>query len=414
MAKKPVPGTPSWLREPNDRTALALLLEHGALTRNRLGELTGLSKPTAAQMVARLERRAHRGGRRGLRRPRPERGQLRRARRPRARRRHRHRRQRHRRDRRRRARHASTRSSRSPSTARAATAPPRGATCRAAIEAACSAAAAEHRTRCSVVSHRRAGRDRPAHRRALLHRHPPRLAAHGRAPAARGRARPRGAHRQRREPRRHRRTRRRARAPDTASFALLWMGDGLGLAVDLGGTVHRGAAGGAGEIGYLPVPREASAIDPDGEDLQDLLGGEAVARLARQHGVTGDARLRCSPRSPATRSATRSSRPSPRASRSGRPRARRARPRAGRARRPDRHRRRRAPRRPGQRRNRPRPAVAADRHAHPPSQNPCAPRSQRKCSSTRCRSASWTRSAPSHLHHQNYADTIRTIHRKEQ
>jgi len=47
---------------------------------------------------------------------------------------------------------------------------------------------------------------------------------------------------------------------DVASFALLWMGDGLGLAVDLGGTLHRGAAGGAGEIGYLPVPREAEGL----------------------------------------------------------------------------------------------------------------------------------------------------------
>ena len=33
--------------------ALTRLLEHGPLTRNRLGELSGLSKPTAAQMVAR-------------------------------------------------------------------------------------------------------------------------------------------------------------------------------------------------------------------------------------------------------------------------------------------------------------------------------------------------------------------------
>ncbi len=49
------PGTPSWLRERNDRTALEALFEHGPLTRNRLGELTGMSKPTAAQMVARLE-----------------------------------------------------------------------------------------------------------------------------------------------------------------------------------------------------------------------------------------------------------------------------------------------------------------------------------------------------------------------
>src|SRR3954454_13365278 len=51
----PVRGTPGWLRETNDRAALALLLEHGVLTRNRIGELSGLSKPTASQIVSRLE-----------------------------------------------------------------------------------------------------------------------------------------------------------------------------------------------------------------------------------------------------------------------------------------------------------------------------------------------------------------------
>jgi predicted NBD/HSP70 family sugar kinase len=66
---------------------------------------------------------------------------------------------------------------------------------------------------------------------------------------------------------------------DAASFALLWLGDGLGLAVDLGGKLHRGAAGGAGEIGYLPVPRAAEGLVPGAEDLTDLLGGDAVAPL---------------------------------------------------------------------------------------------------------------------------------------
>ena len=48
------PGTPSLLRGINDRAALDLLLEHGPLSRTRLGELTGLSKPTAAQLLSRL------------------------------------------------------------------------------------------------------------------------------------------------------------------------------------------------------------------------------------------------------------------------------------------------------------------------------------------------------------------------
>ena len=48
------PGTPSLLRGINDRAALDLLLEHGPLSRTQLGELTGLSKPTAAQLLTRL------------------------------------------------------------------------------------------------------------------------------------------------------------------------------------------------------------------------------------------------------------------------------------------------------------------------------------------------------------------------
>jgi predicted NBD/HSP70 family sugar kinase len=50
------PGTPRLLRGMNDRAALDLLLEHGPLSRTKLGELTGLSKPTASQLLARLER----------------------------------------------------------------------------------------------------------------------------------------------------------------------------------------------------------------------------------------------------------------------------------------------------------------------------------------------------------------------
>ncbi|MYU36610.1 ROK family protein [Streptomyces sp. SID8358] len=49
------PGTPRVLRAMNDRAALDLLLEHGPLTRTKIGKLTGLSKPTASQLLARLE-----------------------------------------------------------------------------------------------------------------------------------------------------------------------------------------------------------------------------------------------------------------------------------------------------------------------------------------------------------------------
>jgi predicted NBD/HSP70 family sugar kinase len=57
MSQSRLPGTPSLLRAINDRAALDLLLERGPLTRAQLGELTGLSKVTASQLVERLEER---------------------------------------------------------------------------------------------------------------------------------------------------------------------------------------------------------------------------------------------------------------------------------------------------------------------------------------------------------------------
>jgi predicted NBD/HSP70 family sugar kinase len=71
-------------------------------------------------------------------------------------------------------------------------------------------------------------------------------------------------------------------------FALLWLGEeGLGLAIDIGGVMLRGARGGAGEIGYMPM----FASPKQGEEtvaLQQLVGGPAVLALARTHGVAGD------------------------------------------------------------------------------------------------------------------------------
>jgi predicted NBD/HSP70 family sugar kinase len=78
--------------------------------------------------------------------------------------------------------------------------------------------------------------------------------------------------------------RRRGVGREADGFALLWLGaDGLGLAIDIGGTLMRGARGGAGEIGYMPL----YAPDPthDKIALQDLVGGAAVLALARDHGI---------------------------------------------------------------------------------------------------------------------------------
>jgi predicted NBD/HSP70 family sugar kinase len=70
------------------------------------------------------------------------------------------------------------------------------------------------------------------------------------------------------------------------SFCLLWLGTGVGLATDLGGALLRGSRGGAGEIGYLPIcaghaPQWAGGT----QDLQDLMGGEAVIALAAEYGI---------------------------------------------------------------------------------------------------------------------------------
>jgi predicted NBD/HSP70 family sugar kinase len=68
------------------------------------------------------------------------------------------------------------------------------------------------------------------------------------------------------------------------SFAVLWVSVGLGLAIDLGGRLHRGATGGAGEIGYMPVLGAPLGRRPT--DFTDLVGAPAVRALAREHGIT--------------------------------------------------------------------------------------------------------------------------------
>ncbi|MBV1849459.1 ROK family transcriptional regulator [Catellatospora sp. NEAU-YM18] len=68
----------------------------------------------------------------------------------------------------------------------------------------------------------------------------------------------------------------------TDSFVLLWFGAGLGCAIDLGPSLLRGATGGAGEIGYVPV-----GLGGQPRDMQELVGGPAVLALAATYGITG-------------------------------------------------------------------------------------------------------------------------------
>ncbi|MFJ6796074.1 ROK family protein [Streptomyces sp. NPDC091268] len=78
-------------------------------------------------------------------------------------------------------------------------------------------------------------------------------------------------------------------ARDVDSFVLLWLGAGVGAAVVLDGRLRRGASGGAGEIGFLPVPgtgKLPSATDCDG-GFHALASRAAVTALAERHGFCG-------------------------------------------------------------------------------------------------------------------------------
>ncbi|MGC9380367.1 ROK family transcriptional regulator [Streptomyces sp. MH13] len=77
-------------------------------------------------------------------------------------------------------------------------------------------------------------------------------------------------------------------ARDRDTFVLLWLGLGIGAAVVLDGTLRRGVSGGAGEIGFMPVPGTRglpSATDCDG-GFHSVAGAAAVTALAARHGVT--------------------------------------------------------------------------------------------------------------------------------
>lgn len=268
------PGTPAWLAARNDRTAFRLLLEHGPLTRSRLGELSGLSKPTATQMLQRLERVGliHAVGEvSGGRGPNAVSYGVRVDR------------------------ITGVAVSVLASTIQAVvvdaadadhpvvdlptaslTRSPEGDV-RAAIAGACAAAGVDASTVSRVVIGVQAAFFVEGDELSLTDTLPgwPTVGSSARIARELGvevtidndvnlaamAERAAGA------------------AQDASSFALFWLGDGLGVGVDLDGSTHRGASGGAGEIGYLPVPRTAAALAPEANDFTDLLGGPAVVRL---------------------------------------------------------------------------------------------------------------------------------------
>ncbi|MCZ7420529.1 MULTISPECIES: ROK family transcriptional regulator [unclassified Micromonospora] len=76
-------------------------------------------------------------------------------------------------------------------------------------------------------------------------------------------------------------------AQGLADFVLVWVGAGVGLAIMLGGRLHHGSSGAAGEIGYLPVPGAPIPRDVSRRAkpaFQQLAGADAIRGLAREHG----------------------------------------------------------------------------------------------------------------------------------
>jgi predicted NBD/HSP70 family sugar kinase len=280
MSSTRLPGTPRLLRALNDRAALELLLTRGPLTRAKLGELTGLSKVTASQLVERLEERGlvtRVGEQAGGRGPNAQLYGV------------------------------------SPGSAHVVgvqvdldrvvaacaditgavtgraelstkdTDDPVGVVHRAVVEAATSA-------QTSVASVRRVvlgtpGLVDPASGDIMFAFNLPRwhkgllaalredlhtpvvfendvnLAAVAEAQA--------GA------------------ASGVEDFVLIWIGGGVGLAIVLGGRLHRGSTGAAGEIGYLPVPGAPIPRDVSRRSkpaFQQLAGADAVRAVAREHG----------------------------------------------------------------------------------------------------------------------------------
>lgn len=268
------PGTPAWLRTQNDLAAFRLLLERGPLSRTQLGSLSGMSKPTAGQMVARLEKL---GLVRAV-------GEISEARGP----------------------NAALYGVREDAvtgvavniladviqavvtdalgTVHPTALIPLGgdtrspeADIRHAVDAACAAAGVAIGEVCAVAIGVQAAVDTAADALSFTDTLPgwPQEGAAERIEDATGMTVvlendvTLAAIAERSTPERR----------AEASFAYVWLGDGIGAAVDMDGTVLRGVSGAAGEIGYLEVPRSAAALDPDALDYTDLLGGPAVVRL---------------------------------------------------------------------------------------------------------------------------------------
>ncbi|MER6775698.1 MULTISPECIES: ROK family transcriptional regulator [unclassified Streptomyces] len=71
-------------------------------------------------------------------------------------------------------------------------------------------------------------------------------------------------------------------------FFLLWNEEGIGAAMMFGGRLYRGRTGGAGEVGFMPVPGTPLVRNPEVAETggyQDLAGFQVVPEMARRHGI---------------------------------------------------------------------------------------------------------------------------------
>jgi predicted NBD/HSP70 family sugar kinase len=266
-----ITGTPAWLATQNDRTAFRLLLAHGPLSRSQLGELSGMSKPTAGQMILRLERAGLIG---------PA-GEVSGARGP----------------------NATAYGVRTDSltgvavsmledrieavlvdptdaehpvvvlpTTTAVRSPARDVT--RAVKAACRAAGVDRNSVSIVAIGVQAAFDDGADRLSLTDSLPgwPERGARAQIEKATGL-------RVILENDVNLATMAEGAATGAEDFAYLWLGVGLGVGLTTESGLRRGASGSAGEIGYLEVPRSAAAMDPEAADFTDLLGEPAMMKL---------------------------------------------------------------------------------------------------------------------------------------
>ncbi|WP_441247794.1 ROK family transcriptional regulator [Kitasatospora sp. McL0602] len=76
-------------------------------------------------------------------------------------------------------------------------------------------------------------------------------------------------------------------ARDQDTFVLMWLSHSVGAALVLDGRLRRGVSGGVGEICFLPVPGTGDMPSSSSYDggFHSLVGSEAICALARHHGL---------------------------------------------------------------------------------------------------------------------------------